>query len=99
MHYSKFIMERGAEAIENVILSMPTTFTSFHFLGSFVSRFPHLHEGFVRHYMGGRDVPHARQIANIQLMHTVRNKFGHLVEKTGDTPNPNGGDMSTWCRR
>jgi hypothetical protein len=42
--------------------------------------------------------PHAIQIVNSQLMHTVNDRFHHLARKIRTIVNPKGGDMSEWTK-
>ena len=99
MKYNKVLLSLAQSEIENVILRMPPRFASLQFYDLFVSAFRDRYETFLRIYTRrGHDRPHAIQIANREMMHTVKNCFPHLVRKIGDCPNPKGGVISNWHR-
>lgn len=99
MKHNKVLLRLAQSELEETILRMPPRFTSLQFYGLFASEFQNRYETFLRIYTRrGHDRPHAIQIANREMMHTVKNCFDHLVGKIGDCPNPKGGVMSNWHR-
>ena len=97
--YNKRILEIAGTEIEGLLQSMPTRFGSDSFYLPFAYHHPRKYETIVQSYVTrGHDRAHAIQIAHSQLMHTVNDKFDHLVKKIADCPNPKGGRMSRWVR-
>ena len=97
--YNRAILQIASEQIERQICMMAHSFTSHDFYTEFASRHTSAYERIVGIYVDrGYDLAHATQIAHREFMHTVKNRFGHLVQKVGDCGNPKGGTMSLWCR-
>ena len=103
-HYSRAVMCIAGSRIPQTIRSLPTKFTSDEFIDLFAKTCGLEYEIIVRYYLAEQPesrspvdrLRHAKQNAHVQIMHTVRNRFQRMVEKTGNVPNPNGGDQSEW---
>lgn len=103
-HYSKAVMCVAGSLIPQTIQSLPSKFTSNEFIELFAKRHGLEYEVIVRYYLAEQPssrspidrLRHAKQIAHVQIMLTVCNRFHHLVAKKGNVPNPNGGDQSAW---
>jgi hypothetical protein len=103
-HYSKAVMHIAGSLIPQMIQAMPSKFESNQFIKLFAERHALAYEIIVKFYLADQPLNmspidrrrHATQVAHQQIMHTVCNRFHHLVAKKGDVPNPNGGDQSTW---
>jgi len=89
--YNQQILDLARGEIEQQIQSMPAQFTSFDFYTAFAANHSRI-------YTQRHDRPHAIQILHSQLMHTVNDRFSHLVRKTHTIANPKGGDMSAWVK-
>jgi hypothetical protein len=99
MNYNKKIFALARTEIEGLLLTMPMRFGSDTFLTDFASHHPRKYATIVQWYVTrGRRRANAIQIAHQQIMHTVKGRFGHLVKKIADIPNPKGGGMSQWQR-
>ncbi len=97
--YNQQFLVIAKDEIEAQILAMPVNFTSVDYYSAFEINYPQKYEYMIRVYTERhRDEPHARQIVNSQLMHTVNDRFHHLVHKVETIDNPKGGDMSRWSR-
>jgi hypothetical protein len=97
--YNRQFLQLGKNEIEEQILAMPRTYTSFDYYTAFERNHGQQYQQFIRIYMArNHDEPHAIQIVNSQLMHTVNDRFHHLTRKVSTVPNPKGGDMSEWVR-
>jgi hypothetical protein len=102
MHSNKELMYLAEPEMRRELLSMSTTriFSSVDYLDAFAAHAANKYAQFRARYTNrGWDLPHATQIAHREIMHTLKNKFGDLVTKVGDSPNPHGGTMSLWHRR
>lgn len=98
MYNQQFLAIARAE-IEAQIRAMPNHFDSREFYESFAQNHSARYEELVRLYTTrNHDRPHAIQIVNSQLMHTVNDQFHHLVRKVRTVANPKGGDMSEWSK-
>jgi hypothetical protein len=96
--YNRKMMEYR-DQIEAVILAMRPTYDSPDYYTAFERDNRQIYNGFVSGYEGrGHTRPHAVQIVNSQLMHTVNHCFPELTHKVSTIPNPKGGDMSEWIR-
>jgi hypothetical protein len=97
--YNRMFLDRAHDQIASQIAAMPSRYFSNAFYATFEANHGTLYDEFVGYYMGkGHDRPHAIQIVNQQLMHTVNACFSHLTRKIRTVPNPKGGDMSEWER-
>jgi hypothetical protein len=97
--YNRELLQNGEPQIEAQIGLMPPKYTSVDFYTDFERNYSQQYERFIQIYtQRGHDRPHAIQIANSQLMHTVKDRFSHLTRKVRTVPNPKGGDMSEWVR-
>lgn len=98
MYNEQFLIIASTE-IEAQIRAMPAHFTSDEFYEHFAQNHSAKYEELVRLYTTrNHDRPHAIQIVNSQLMHTVNDRFHHLARKVRTIANPKGGDMSEWTR-
>jgi hypothetical protein len=96
--YNRYMMEHAAE-IRAEILAMPPNYVSPDYLTAFPQRNPDVYDDWIRMYMSrNHSRPHAIQIVNSQLMHTVNHCFSELTRKTSTEKNPKGGNMSRWIR-
>jgi hypothetical protein len=78
---------------------MPVHFTSAEFYELFAENHSAKYEELIHIYTArNHDRPHAIQIVNSQLMHTVNDRFHHLARKIRTIVNPKGGDMSEWAK-
>jgi hypothetical protein len=97
--YNKQFLTIAGNEIESQIRAMPELFDSREFYQGFAQNHPVKYEYLISLYVArDHDRPHAIQIVNSQLMHTVNDRFHHLVLKVGTVANPKGGDMSEWTR-
>jgi hypothetical protein len=97
--YNRELLQAGGTQIEAQIYEMPRNYTSVDFYSAFERNHSHQYETFIRIYtQRGHDRPHAIQLVNSQLMHTVNDRFSHLTRKVRTVPNPKGGNMSEWVR-
>jgi len=97
--YNRQFMEDAAEEMRDTILAMRPNYVSTDYYTAFERGNPHVYDGWIRIYTRrGHLRPHAIQIVNSQLMHTVNHCFSELTRKTSTVPNPKGGDMSRWIR-
>ncbi|PYP84512.1 MAG: hypothetical protein DMG65_22315 [Candidatus Angelobacter sp. Gp1-AA117] len=96
--YNQQILDLARGEIEQQIQSMPAQFTSFDFYTAFAANHSRKYQQLIRIYTQRHDRPHAIQILHSQLMHTVNDRFSHLVRKTHTIANPKGGDMSAWVK-
>lgn len=98
MYNEQFLTIAKAE-IEGQIRAMPAHFTSAEFYERFAEDHSAKYEDLIRLYTArNHDRPHAIQIVNSQLMHTVNDRFHHLARKVRTIANPKGGDMSEWTK-
>ena len=101
MHCNKAFYQHAEAELRDQILAMPSQFDSVLFCDAFKANHKQEYEWLVQRYMKSArkwDRPHAEQIANREMTHTVRNKFADLVVKVGEDRNPHGGIMSLWRR-
>ena len=97
--YSKRVLKEMHDEIEHQIWAMPNNYTSLDFYSALARNHPQKYEALIHSYMKrGHDRPHAIQILNAQLMHTVNDCFSQLTRKVATIDNPKGGDMSQWVR-
>src|SRR5260370_38674205 len=97
--YNRQFLQLGKDDIEEQILAMPRTYTSLDYYTDFELNHGQRYEQFVRIYTArNHDRPHAKQIVNSQLMHTVNYCFQNLTHKIRTVQNPKAGDMSEWVR-
>ncbi len=95
--YNKQFLIIASSEIEAHIRAMPDHFDSRQFCEGFAENYSKKYKEFISLYTArGHDQPHAIQIVNSQLMHTVNDRFHHLTGKVRTVPNPKGGDMSEW---
>jgi hypothetical protein len=102
MHSNKALLDLAEAEMHRELLGMSTTrnFSSADYLAAFAVHAANEYGQFRTRYTSrGWDLPHATQIAHREIMHTLKNKFGDLVTKVGEAPNPHGGTMSLWRRR
>lgn len=96
--WNKRMMEYEHE-LRAVLLAMHPNFVSPDYYAAFERYNRQAYGEFVHTYMQrGHDRPHAVQIVNSQLMHTVNHCFPKLTRKVSNVPNPKGGNMSCWIR-
>jgi hypothetical protein len=97
--YNEQFLTIASTEIEAQIRTMPAHFTSNEFYERFARNYSAKYEELILLYMArNHDRPHAIQIVNSQLMHTVNDRFHHLARKVRTIANPKGGDMSEWTR-
>lgn len=97
--YNEQFLTIASTEIELQIRAMPAQFNSNEFYERFAKNHSAKYEELIRLYTArNHDRAHAIQIVNSQLMHTVNDRFHHLVRKVRTVANPKGGDMSEWSR-
>jgi hypothetical protein len=102
MHWNKALLDLAEAEMHRELLGMSAThrFSSVDYLDAFAAHAANEYGQFRARYTNRDwDVPHATQVAHREIMHTLKNKFGDLVTKVGEAPNPRGGTMSLWHRR
>jgi hypothetical protein len=100
-HYNKAFFQLAEVEMHTQLLALPTDFNSVQFCNEFSRNHNQEYLWLVKRFMTrGYDRPHAVQIANREITHTLKNKFPDLVEKIGEAPNHyHGGTMSLWRRK
>jgi hypothetical protein len=97
--YNEYFLTIASSEIEAQISAMPEQFDSREFYEGFAENYSTKYEELISLYTArGHDLPHAIQIVNSQLMHTVNDRFHHLAHKVRTVTNPKGGDMSEWTK-
>lgn len=97
--YNEQFLVIASNEIEAQIRAMPDRFDSRNFYDQFAANYRAKYDELIRLYTArGHDEPHAIQIVNSQLMHTVNDRFHHLARKVRTVANPKGGDMSEWTK-
>ena len=87
-HYNKAFFQLAEAEMQTQLLALPTDFNSVQFCNEFSRNHNQEYEWLVKRFMTrGYDRPHAVQIANREITHTLKNKFPDLVEKIGEAPN------------
>jgi hypothetical protein len=98
LKYNRAVLELAGSDMHRQLLLMPRRFTSREYLDGLIGLAPATYDAIVNRYMPKWPRPHAEQIANREITHTLRNKFSNMVRKVGDCHNPKGGIQSEWDR-
>jgi hypothetical protein len=97
--YNAHFLRTGHDEIERQILAMPHNYESPDYLSGFSASHARIYRDWIDGYLARHHtLPHAIQIVNSQLMHTVSHCFPRLTHKVSTIKNPKGGDMSWWVR-